>query len=158
MSRQTRLLAFTLPLAAACYTYTPTQAGAVRPGAQVRTRITPSASQNIAPLLGISPRVLKGKLISEGRDTVVLEVPAVTQAEIGSSVQTLNQRVSLARGEVIEWEIRSLNRRRTYALVGGVAVLLGVTLVNALKGEPGSEPPPGNGGVDALIPLFRFSR
>lgn len=158
MRRPTLLLALSLPHAVACYNYTPTQAGAVPPGAEVRTRITPSASQSIAPLLGTAPRVLTGKLISEGRDTVILEVPAVTQAEIGSSVQTLNQRVSLAKGEVIEWEIRTLDRRRTYALVGGAAVIIGVALVNALKGEPGSEPIPGNGGVDALIPLFRISR
>ena len=102
--------------------------------------------------------MLTGKLISELSDTVVLEVPAVTQADVGGAIQTLHQRVSIPKGDVIEWEIRTLNRVRTYALVGGAVALVGAILYGALDGEPGSGPPPNGGGTDALVPIFRISR
>jgi len=143
--------------ATACYSYTPIRAGTVEPGVNVRARVSAAAGERIAPLLGTTPRVLTGKLISDVRDTVILEVPTVTQAAIGSSVQTLHQRVSLSKSDVIEWEIRTLDRRRTYALVVGAAAVA-VSVLIKLKGEPGSDPPPGNGGVDNLVPLFRLSR
>ena len=145
-------------LATACYSYTRIQPGAVQPGVDVRARISAAAGEQIAPLLGTTPRVLTGRVISDVRDTVIVEVPAVTQAEIGSAVQTLHQRVSLPKTDVVEWEIRTLNRPRTYALVGGAAVLAAMLLINALQGEAGSDRPPGNGGVDNLLPLFRLSR
>lgn len=144
--------------ATACYSYTRIQPGAVQPGVDVRARISAAAGERIAPLLGTTPRVLTGKVISDVRDTVIVEVPAVTQAAIGSAVQTLHQRVSLPKTEVVEWEIRALNRGRTYALVGGAVAIAVALLVNALQGEPGSDRPPGNGGVDNLVPLFRLSR
>jgi hypothetical protein len=144
--------------ATACYSYTPIQAGVVQPGVDVRVRISAGAGERIAPLLGTTPRVLTGKVISDVRDTVIVEVPAVTQAAIGSAVQTLHQRVSLPKTEVIEWEIRTLNRGRTYALVGGAGAIAIALLINTLQGEPGSDRPPGNGGVDNLVPLFRLSR
>ena len=155
--RRTFLLALAAPLAAACYSYTAAQPGSIAPGVTVRARITPAAGANVAPLLGTTPRVLTGKLISDLRDTVIVEVPAVTQAEIGSAVQTLHQRVSLPKAEVIEWEIRTLNRPRTFALVGGAAAIAVTLLVKALQGEPGSERTPGGGGVDARVPVFRIS-
>ncbi len=152
---------FTLPLCAlltGCYTYTPNKSGAVQPGVDVRARVSAAAGERIAPLLGTTPRVVTGKLISDVRDTVIVEVPAVS-VEIGSAVQTLHQRVSIPKGEVIEWEIRKLDRPRTFALAGGAALVAGALLIKALKGEPGSERTPGGGGMDALVPVFlRLSR
>lgn len=156
--RRAVLAALALPCAVGCYSYTPVQPGEVRPGVTVRARVNPIASASIAPLLGTTPRVLTGAVISSASDTVVVEVPSVQQAAIGSSVQTLHQRVALARNDVVIWEIRELDRRRTYAAVGGAAALVAVVLFKAFKGEPGSERIPGDGGTDARVPLFRFSR
>lgn len=157
LSRVASLVCVAL-VATACYSYTPIQAGAVQPGAAVRARISAAAGERIAPLLGTTPRVVTGKVISDVRDTVIVEVPAVMQAAIGSAVQTLHQRVALPKTEVVEWEIRTLNRGRTFALVGGAGAIALALLINALQGEPGSDRPPGNGGVDNLVPLFRLSR
>lgn len=157
MPRYLIALVASLPCLAGCYKYTRVQAGEVPAGVSVRARVSAAAGERVAPLLGSTPRVLTGRLISEARDTVVLEVPAVTQAEIGSSIQTLHQRVSIPKGEIIEWEIRTLNRPRTFALVGGAALLVGAVLINALSGEPGDEGLPGNGGVDSRV-LLRLSR
>src|SRR5574341_1628487 len=144
--RHAALLALAAPLATGCYAYTAAQPSAVTPGVTVRARITPAAAEAIAPVLGTKPQVLTGKLISDLRDTLIVEVPAVMQAEVGSSVQTLHQRVSIPRGEVVFLEIRTLSRPRTYALVGGATVVLGWLLSDLLKGEPASERLPGDGG------------
>ena len=102
--------------------------------------------------------MLTGKLISDLRDTLIVEVPAVMTAEIGSTVQTLHQRVSIPRSEIVFLEIRELDRKRTFSLVGGAAIVAGVVLYKALKGEPGSERLPGAGGTDAIVPAFRVIR
>ncbi|MGQ0640183.1 MAG: hypothetical protein ACT4P6_05325 [Gemmatimonadaceae bacterium] len=158
MRRQLIALALTLPHAAGCYSYARIQPAEIQPGVDVRARLSAITSDHIAPLLGTTPRLLTGKLISDARDTVVMEVPTMTQTSIGSTVQTLHQRVTVPKSGVIEWEIRTLNRTRTYALVGGAAAIFAAVLINALQGEPGSERLPGGGGVDALVPVFRISR
>ncbi|HEV8365282.1 MAG TPA: hypothetical protein VGQ52_17325 [Gemmatimonadaceae bacterium] len=155
---QAVLLALAAPLVTGCYAYTAAQPGAVAPGVTVRARITPAAGESVAPVLGTKQQVLTGKLISNARDTLILEVPAVMQAEIGSSLQTLHQRVSIPRSEIVFLEIRELDRTRTYGVVGGAAIVVGVLLYKALKGEPGSERLPGGGGTDALVPAYRVIR
>ncbi len=157
MRQQLKLLALTVPFAAGCYSYARIQPAEIQPGVDVRARLSAAASDHVAPLLGSPPRQLTGKLISDGGDTVVMEVPSVTQAAIGSTVQTLHQRVAVPKSGVIEWEIRTLNRPRTYALVGGATAVFAAALINALKGEPGSERLPGGGGVDARV-LLRIGR
>jgi hypothetical protein len=151
-------IAAVMSITTGCYSYARVQPNELGPGSNVRARVTGSAGDRVAPLLGTAPRVLTGKLISDARDTVIVEVPHVTQAEIGGTVQTLHQRVALAKTEVIEWEIRTLNRPRTYALVGGAVAAAVALLINSLQGEPGSNRLPPDGGVDALVPLFRWSR
>ena len=158
MRFQLKVLAVALPFAASCYSYARIEPTEVQPGVDVRARLTAAAGDHVAPLLGSTPRQLTGKLISEARDTIVIQVPSVTQAAIGSSVQTLHQRVSVPKSGVIEWEIRTLNRPRTYALLGGATAVFAAIMINVLKGDPASERLPGGGGVDALVPLFRISR
>jgi hypothetical protein len=146
-----------LPLLAACYTYAPVETGAVQPGMGVRARVSAAAGERIAPLLGTTDaRLLNGTLISSACDTMIVEVPTVAHADEGSYARTLNQRVSIFRGDVLELESRKLDRFRTGALVTGAAVIVGAITVKSLKGQPGKENLPGGTGTDALIPLFRW--
>jgi hypothetical protein len=150
-----------LPVAAAvllsgCFSYIPARPGEVEPGVDVRARVSPTAGARIAPLLGAADaRRLDGKLISNGADTIVVEVPTVMldNREFG---RTPNQRVSIPRSDLVELEVRKLDRWRTLGIVGGAAVVLGVTLTKALKGEPGKEPLPGGGGTDAIVFRIRW--
>jgi len=138
-------------LLSGCFSYIPIEPGDVEPGLTVRARVSPSASARIAPLLGASEaRRLDGRLISQAADTLIVEVPTVMleNREFG---RTPNQRVSIPRGDLVELEVRKLDRWRTIGIVGGAAVVLGVTLTKALKGEPGKEPLPGGGGTDAIV-------
>lgn len=140
---------------AGCYRYAPVETNELRPGLGVRARITAAAADRLAPLLGEAPRTLVGTVISESGDTVIVETPAVMQAEIGSSIQTLHQRVSLMRGDVLEWEQRSLDRVRTFGLVGATVAVLGIVLIDKLQGEPGADRLPGGGGADQRVPIFQ---
>jgi len=158
MQRSLVLLALIGPFAAGCYSYARVQPAELGAGLDVRARLSAAASDNIAPLLGTAPRLLTGKLIADGDESVIMEVPTVTQAEIGSTVQTLHQRVTVPKNGVIEWEIRTLNRARTYALVGGGVAVAVALLVKALQGEPGSERLPGGGDLDSRVLLFRLGR
>jgi hypothetical protein len=138
-----------------CFSYIPIEPGEVEPGVDVRARVSAAAGTRIAPLLGATDaRRLDGKLITRGTDTLVVEVPTVVvdTREFG---RTPNQRVSIARGELVELEVRKLDRMKTVGIVGGAAVVLGVTLVKALKGEPGKDNLPGGGGTDAIV--FRIA-
>jgi hypothetical protein len=142
-------------LLSGCFTYIPVEPGEVEPGVAVRARVSAAASERIAPLLGATEaRRLDGKLITRGSDTLIVEVPTVVvdTREFG---RTPNQRVSIPRSDLVELEVRRLDRWRTAGILGGAAVVLGVTLTNALKGEPGKEPLPGGGGTDAIV--FRIA-
>jgi hypothetical protein len=138
----------------ACYTYAPIEPSAARAGDGVRARITAPAATRLAPLLGTGEtRVLTGKLIENGPNELIIEVPAVVEVGVGSSMQSLYQRVSVTRADVVELEARKLDRFRTGALVAaGVAVLGGVVIKAATSG-PGKEPLPGGGSTDSRIPV-----
>lgn len=145
------ILAAASALLAGCFSYIPARPGDVEAGVDVRARVSPDASARIAPLLGATDaRRLDGRLITNGADTIVVEVPTVMleNREFG---RTPNQRVSIARSDLVELEVRKLDRARTMGIVGGGAVVLSVALVSALKGEPGKEPLPGGGGTDAIV-------
>lgn len=150
-----RLVFALLPVLAACYTYAPIEPSEVSPGMGLRARVSAAAGERIAPLLGSTQtRLLDGTVVEAGRDTMILEVPTTVRAEIGPSVQTLRQRVSLARGDVLEMESRKLDNFRTRLLVGGIAAIVVSTAVQSLKGEPGKDQLPGGGSTEMLIPLF----
>jgi hypothetical protein len=143
-----------VPLLAACYTYAPIEPAAARPGAGVRARITPQAATRLAPLLGTGEtRVLTGKVIESGASAMIIEVPAVVDVGVGSSMQSLFQRVSLSRADVVELETRKLDRMRTGALAVGGAIVVGAAVVKSLSGGPGKEQAPGGGGTDTRIPI-----
>lgn len=140
-----------------CFSYLPVRSASdVEPGITVRARVSPTASARIAPLLGATEaRRLDGTLISQSADTLIVEVPIVMQdaREFG---HTPNQRVSIPRGDLVELEVRRIDRLRTGAVVGATAVVIGGILVNALKGDPGKEPLPGGGGTDAIVFSLRW--
>jgi hypothetical protein len=152
-----RLAICTLPLLAACYTYAPIETANVHPGAGVRARVSGSAVDRLAPLLGTSnPRLVSGRLVDTRADTLILEVPTVMQALVGSSVETLHQRVSIPRSELVELEMRRLDRFRTAAVVGGAAIVIAAVVIGALGDDPGYGGPPGpGGGNDVRAPLLR---
>jgi hypothetical protein len=149
-----RVLLGVVPLLSACYTYATIDPVAARPGDGVRARISQQAAARLAPLLGTGEsRVLAGKLVENHDGDLIVEVPAVVEVGVGSSIQSLYQRVSLARGEVIELEARRLDRFRTGAVAAAAAVVVTGAVIKAAAGGRGKEAIPGGGGTDTRIPV-----
>ena len=144
-------------LLAGCYTYAPIEPAAARPGTGVRARITAEAGKQLAPLLGAADvRLLAGTLIENGPTGIIIEVPTIMPADAGITVQTLHQRVSVSRADLLELETRQLDGLRTGALAGGLAVIVGGATIRALKGDGSSGVFPGGGGSDIRITLVRI--
>lgn len=155
------MMRIVLPLSAAlllsgCFTYLPVvEPGQIEPGLSVRARVTPAAGARIAPLLGASDaRQLDGTVITSSTDTLIVEVPTV-MADTREFGRTPNQRVSILKSELLELEVRRIDRFRTSAVVGSAAIIAGTILAKSLRGDPGKEPLPGGGGTDAIV--FSFS-
>jgi hypothetical protein len=145
-------------LVAGCYTYASIDPAAVRPGTGVRVRVSSAAAERLAPLLGTGDaRVLSGQLVDVRTDTMIVQVPTVVQAAVGSSLETLHQRLSIPRSELLELETRRLDRVRTGLVAGSTALLVGGVIVAATKGDRGSDRGPGDGGgPEARLPLIGF--
>jgi hypothetical protein len=144
-----------LVLVAGCYTYAPIDPAAVRSGTSVRARVSGAGADRLAPLLGTTDaRLVNGRLVDVRTDTLIVEVPTVVQAGVGSSLETLHQRVSIPRSDLLELETRRLDRVRTGLVAGSAAILVSALVLNATKGNRGSDQPPGSGGPgEVRIPV-----
>ena len=145
-----------LPFLGACYSYMPIEVAAVRPGASVRARVSSPAANRLAPLLHVADaRVITGTLIDSVSDGVLVEVPTIVPGEVGSTFETLHQRVSIARSDLVEFETRKIDRFRTGVIISAAAIAASVVVVRALNGDAGRDRPPPGGGTDLLRPVRR---
>jgi hypothetical protein len=100
--------------------------------------------------------VVSGTVISNERDTMVVEVPTVARTDAVDIAERLHQRVSIPRSDLVELESRKPDRLRTAAVAGTAALVVGTVVAKTLTGGPGKEKLPGTPGPDdALSPLFR---
>lgn len=150
------ILACALVGATGCYRYAPTRFGDVTPGTGVSARVTPEASQRIAPLLGTtSARDLRGTLISRGEDTLIVEVPAAGVPDPQTFGRVLSQRISLTKADVIELQVRTLDRWKTGAVVGASAAIVVAALIKVMRGDPALDKTPGGGGTESISPVLQ---
>ena len=137
-------------LLAGCYTYAPIQASSLQPGMGVRARVSATAAEGIAPLIGVSDaRVLTGKFIESSSGVMIVEVPTMMPPRAGAPAQSLYQRISIAPGQLVDHESRRLDGAKT-------GLVLGSSAYAALKGGPGIDHPPSGSSSDARIPLVRL--
>ena len=155
--RSTRWLSIAVyaPFLGACYSYATINPETAHPNMDVRVRVSQTASTRIAPLVGSSnARLLTGTVVDTASGSMIVEVPTVSQVEAGGYVQTLHQRVSLTRGDVVELESRTFDRMRTGVIVGAAAVLIGGSAIKAFRNQSGKDSGPTGGPNDALVPLL----
>ena len=153
-----RSLLALLPLLAACYTHAPIEPNTVRAQTNIRARVDAATAEKLEPLLGLrDARLLTGVVVAASPDTLIVEVPTSVRAEVGSSVQTLRQRVAIPRTSIFELEARRLDRLRTGLVVGSASLVVGALIFRAAVGGPGDDRPPDNGEVfEYRFRLLRF--
>lgn len=154
MTRRWLIVLAVVPALTGCYRYAHVDPSALQPGMGVRARINGATADQIEPILGTpNVRLLTGKLITTTADTLVVEVPAVYRAEVGSSIQTLNQRIAIPRTGLVELESRELDRTKTYVVAGAAAFVIGGYILKSTVLDAGGGGIGGPGGG----PELRFS-
>lgn len=127
----------------ACYTFQPVPVEELEPGMEVRARITAAQATEFQEVLGDGARVLDGRVVraEAPAGSIHLSVPAATTERSGVR-RTFRQEVEIAPSALLEVEIRELNERRTYFLVGGaVALAGGIILHQVTRGGSGRTEP-----------------
>ena len=146
-----------LPLLTGCFSYALVEPSTAQPGTQVRAHLSPAAVERLTPLLGqVEDRRIAGTLLENSPASILIEVPKLVP-DGGAAVQTLNQRVSLTRADLIGLETRTLDRARTGLVVAGAAVVVAVAAAKAFHGQGSSGGTIPGGGTDLRIPLLRVT-
>lgn len=155
----TRALRWVLPLAMAasgCYSHAAVRPENVQPGALVQARITAARAEQLTDELGRESRVLRGRIVGEEGGGILLQVPALT----GAGGPRLEQRVLLPAPEIVELELRTLDRGRTAGLAALLAAAGGYVLLQQFRSGGKDDPPGGDkpGGGNQVILPFPGSR
>jgi hypothetical protein len=150
------LLAATLT-AGGCYKYVPSGLDQVAPKSAIRARLDPAEAARLDDFVTTGTRAVDGEVVSLGPDTLLVLVEVHSELR-GTRIQSLNQRVSIARSGILDIETKELDRGRTYSTVIAASLALGVIAADRIFGQGGSSregpgPPPD----EARIPLFSLS-
>jgi len=151
-----RRASWTVLLAAlpACYGYAPVEPATLSPGAELRARLSAVEAERLADVLPGVDRLVEGRVLEADGEGFLLLVP-VAQRQAGSSLQTLNQRVRLSRDQVIEVELKRVDRLRTGLLIAAGAVATGLLAARILEGGRIERAEPGGGDPPELVaPAF----
>lgn len=139
-------------LSLGCYRYVPADTGSLRAGTEVRTRLSAAEAERIGELLQTNGRLLEGRLVEAEGDQLLLQVP-VAYTQVGSRPGALHQRVGIPRSEIVEVELKQLDRKKTGALIAASAIVAGAVLYSQLSAEGGGygTEEPGGGGVNEVV-------
>ncbi len=113
-------------LSAGCFSYVPTEIGAVPPGESVRLFLTregvDAVNQGGAEdaLSAILDPVLSGEFVRQTDADLFLRVPTVRR-QVGFHSAQLGQDVRIPASEIVQIERRQLNKAGTGLLIGGAA-------------------------------------
>ncbi|HET7275810.1 MAG TPA: hypothetical protein VFI91_11650 [Longimicrobiaceae bacterium] len=154
-----RLLALCLAVfITGCYSYSTVPFRSAPAGERVRVRISASQAADLEEVLPRQDRVLEGRVVSASGGSIMLEVPS-TVASAKSTMYGLNQRITLSDSEVLELEVRELDRWKTAGVIGLVAAGATFVAVQAFATSEVQTPNGGEGGdADAVvIPLVKWS-
>lgn len=155
--RPSRLLLMAAIVAApGCYTFIPSSPQEIRPGQDLRVRLTAESAADYQDLRLANPRLLEGTLIEQSAEGLVVEAEVGVGSDLRGS-RVLVQQITVPTSGVLEVELKELHVLRTGVLVaGGGAALLAIVL-NA-DGGGGDEDGPGGGNPEARrVPLLKFS-
>ena len=131
--------------AVGCYAYTPITLDAVPVGTGVRALLSTETQLALRDSVGLRQQTVQGTLVQRDGDRVLLAVRTGNGASALGS-HALHQRVALSSRDVLQVEVRRLQRARTAGLLLGIAAAATVVAIKILgNGNPGTPGPPGGG-------------
>lgn len=133
-----------LGVSSACYTYNPLTTPSPEPGSYVVVRLTDAASIDLAPYLGPTVFVVKGRYVGDSAGGIVVSVNSV-ELQRGDELSWAGERIRVANGQIASLGVRRLAKGRSLLLAGvSAGGLVATTLAFSLNGG-GTPLPPGHG-------------
>lgn len=146
------LLVASMILVTGCYTYTPTRLDTIRPGQDVRVRLSGEATDRLEAVRFTDDRLMTGTLVEESPAELIFETAVRQTATPMQGARALTQRLDLSPADILEVETRSLSNSRTGALVAAIGAGVGAIVIAAIQGGGGNQ----NGGDPGPVEDRRF--
>lgn len=143
-------------IASGCFSYHVVSPDEVRPGQDVRLRLTVEESARYQDLRLVDPRLLEGELLDAGGAEILVRA-SISAGDPTRGTRVLVQDVSVPRSGILEVELRELDKTKTGLLVGGGGAVIMAAVLRSGAGS-GRRRGPGDEVLEARrIPLLRFS-
>jgi len=142
-----------LVIASGCYHYVPAEPGDAPAGTTVRVRVTDTQTRRFEDVVPVVGRMIQGKVVEQDPTILLLDVPIMTDLR-GNRVETVSQRIDLPQADVIDLEIRSLDRGKTALVIGGAGLAAAILVTRTLSGAFNSDTPNPGGGTEIVVPFF----
>ena len=133
-----------------CFTYVPTELGAVPEGSEIRVRLSRQALAELPEIPDDVGSTLRGTLLRSADEQLVVRVPVARQS-VALVTTSLGQDITVSWSQIIEAERREFSRVRTVLVLAGGAAAA-VVFFNSLGGEGEG------GGQSSLPPTIETSR
>lgn len=135
-----------------CYTFRPAAAGDLTPGQTVRVRVAGGYADSLGVLLQRpDARLVEGSVVERDNGATLLEVQVAGSLE-GMRFESLNQRVEIPHDEVVEVELKELDKGKSYGVGALAAAAIAGIVIRQLSADGGGAQNPGTGGPqDAVV-------
>ncbi len=107
-----------------CYTYSPTSFDLLSEGAEIRARLRAVEVDRLDDVLPTDSRVVEGTVVERDGESIFVDVRVASSLQ-GMQRTTLNQRIRLNRDGVVEVELKTFSRGRTWAAGGIIGAAIG---------------------------------
>lgn len=125
--------------AVGCYNHRVVPVDDVRPGSEVRVRVSVSEAERLEREAQVVDRVFRAEVLEAEPDALLLQLPVPGSGVNGS--EPIYNRVRVPSGEMLEVEVRELSKPKTFALIGVGAVAVAYATLRAFEGtdDPDTE-------------------
>jgi hypothetical protein len=146
----------TITAVSGCYSYTRVSPEAVTPGTGVRGHLSPVGASIVEEITGRATRTVDGSFVRSDADSIVFSVP-IPRSSMELRSEALHQFIGIPKDQVVDLELRRLDRTRTYGLAAALGAVAAYVLIETLSGDSGSsgQGPGGPGTPENRIPLVR---
>ena len=147
MDRRRSLTLVLLLALGGCYTYSPTAFDSLGGGAEIRIRLSAVEVDRLDDVLPSEGRVVEGAVVERTGGSLFVDVTVASSLQ-GMRLTSLNQRIQLNRDGVLNLELKTLNRKRTWIASGIAGAAIGFFIYKQFLQDSGGSSSTGGGGPD----------